>query len=100
MHKIQLKLNDHGKGAFVVEENKERLAEMEIGIAGNNLIVYHTEVSDKLQGQGVASQLLSEMVSYARTHHLKVVPLCPYVSAQFKRHPQQYEDVWNQQWHA
>jgi predicted GNAT family acetyltransferase len=92
-------LNDNGRGAFVIEEGTERLAEMEIGISGNNLTVYHTEVSEKLKGKGVASQLLGTMVKYARDHQLKVIALCPFVHAQFKRHPEEYADIWNQHWH-
>jgi len=84
----------------VVEEGNERLAEMEIGISGSNLTVYHTEVSEKLKGKGVASQLLGTMVKYARGHQLKVIALCPYVLAQFKRHPEEYADIWNQHWHS
>ncbi len=99
MKDIELKLENNGKGAFVLEEAGERLAEMAIGISGGNLTVYHTEVSDKLKGQGVASKLLATMVDYARQHKLKVIALCPYVLAQFKRHPEQYADVWNQDWH-
>jgi uncharacterized protein len=98
---IQLKLNDAGRGAFVIEEEGGlRVAEMEISISGNNLTVYHTEVAEKLRGQGIAPKLLSAMVEYARTHNLKVIPLCPYVHAQFKRHPEQYDDIWNQHWHT
>jgi len=99
MNDIELKLDSNGKGAFVIEDAGERIAEMAIGISGNNLTVYHTEVSDKLKGQGVASKLLATMVAYARAHQLKVIALCPYVLAQFKRHPEQYDDVWNQHWH-
>ena len=99
MEEIKLKLNDRGRGAFVIEEGNERVAEMELGIAGNNLTVYHTEVSEKLKGKGVAGQLLSKMVEYARKHQLKVIPLCTYVQAQFKRHPEQYQDIWNRSWH-
>jgi len=40
------------------------------------------------------------MVTYAREKGLKVIPLCPYVSAQFKRHPDTYADVWNKDWHG
>jgi predicted GNAT family acetyltransferase len=99
MNDIELKLSANGRGAFVIEEQHERIAEMEIGIAGSNLTVYHTEVADKLKGQGIAGKLLSTMVDYARAHNLKVIALCPYVLAQFKRHPEQYADVWNQNWH-
>jgi hypothetical protein len=100
MNDVTLKLNNVGRGAFVIEENDERLGEMEIGIAGGNLVVYHTEVSDKLKGQGAGGKLLDAMVAHARQHQLKVVPLCPYVLAQFKRHTEQYADVWNQDWHG
>lgn len=100
MNDIALKLNDAGRGAFVIEDNGERVAEMEIGISGKNLTVYHTEVSEKLKGQGVAAKLLATMVDYARKNQLGVIALCPYVLAQFKRHPEQYEDVWKKDWHS
>lgn len=99
MNTITLKLNDQGRGAFVIEEADERLAEMAVGISGNNLIVYHTEVSEKLKGQGIGTKLLDEMVNYARNNNLKVVPLCPFVHAQFKRHTEKYADIWNKSWH-
>lgn len=98
MNTIELKIDDQKRGAFVVEENGERLAEMVIAIIGERLVVYHTEVSEKLRGQGVAAQLLEQMVNYTRTNHLKVVALCPYVHAQFKRHPDLYKDIWDQNW--
>ena len=98
MNDIQLKFDGDGRGAFVIEGDNERLAEMVIAIDKENLTVFHTEVSDKLKGQGAGSRLLSAMVDYARKHKLKVIALCPFVSAQFKRHPELYADVWNQNW--
>jgi uncharacterized protein len=100
MNEIILELNGNGKGVFIIRENDEKLAEMAIGISGKNLTVYHTEVSEKLRGKGVSMQLLDTMVTYAREHQLKVIPLCPFVNAQFKRHPEKYEDIWNKQWHG
>src|SRR5688572_28873779 len=99
MHDIQLTLSDTGRGAFVSEGEGERLAEMAIAISGDNLTVFHTHVNDRLQGKGVASELLSTMVAYARSNNKKVIALCPYVSAQFQRHPDQYADIWNRTWH-
>ena len=100
MNDIALQLNPDGRGSFFVDQAGERLAEMVISIAGNNLTVFHTEVSDKLKGQGVASKLLSAMVAYAREHQLKVIALCSFVSAEFKKHPEQYKDIWNKDWHS
>lgn len=96
---IELKLDKVGRGAFILEKEGDRLAEMAIAIQNKNVIVYHTEVAEKLKGQGVASALLTRMVAYARENTLKVVPLCPYVLAQFKKHPDEYDDVWNRNWH-
>jgi uncharacterized protein len=36
------------------------------------------------------------MTNYARSHRLQVIPLCPYVHAQFKRHPDEYADLWRE----
>ncbi len=99
MNEIELKINDAGRGAFVIENAGERVAEMEILVKDSVLTVFHTEVDDSLRGKGVATALLSNMVEYARGHKLKVVPLCPYVLAQFKRHPELYADVWKKNWH-
>ena len=99
MHEIRLELDNNQKGAFVVKANNVLLAEMAVSINNGNLTVYHTEVSSALQGKGVGGELLATMVDYARNNHLKVIPLCPYVYAQFKRHSKKYEDIWNKKWH-
>lgn len=97
---VQLKLDDNGKGAFVIEEDGKRVAEMVVSVSGENLTVYHTEVADMLKGKGVSTQLLETMVKYVRDKELKVIPLCPYVNAQFRRHKDKYDDIWNKDWHA
>jgi predicted GNAT family acetyltransferase len=97
---VQLKIEDNGKGAFFVEEDGKRVAEMVVSISGSNLTVYHTEVSESLKGKGVSTQLLETMVQYVRDNNLKVIPLCPYVSVQFRRHPDKYNDIWNKAWHS
>jgi predicted GNAT family acetyltransferase len=93
MNEIQLKLNENGRGSFFIEENGEDIAEMNIGIANNILTAYHTEVSDKLKGQGIGKRLLEAMVEHARSNHLKVIALCPFVYAAFKQHPELYADI-------
>jgi len=100
MKPIALQLNDQGRGSFFIEDQGERVAFMDISIANKMLTVFHTEVAEKLKGQGIAGQLLEHLVKYAREHDLKIVPLCPYVLAQFKRHPDTYEDVWKKDWHG
>lgn len=94
MNDPELVLNQLNRGAFLLEEDGEKLAEMVVAVDNENLIVYHTEVNPKAEGKGLAKTLLNAMVSYARKKQLKVIPLCPYVHAQFKRHPEEFADVW------
>jgi predicted GNAT family acetyltransferase len=63
--------------------------------AGDNIIYSHTEVPAVFQGQGVAGKLARYALDYARDNDLKVVPLCPYVAAYIKRHPEYQPLVWN-----
>jgi predicted GNAT family acetyltransferase len=94
MSDVQLNLDEKGHGRFYIMEDNEQIAEMEISINTGDLTVYHTEVSPKFEGKGLAKQLLATMVDHARKNDLKVIPLCPYVHLQFRRHPEEYADVW------
>jgi uncharacterized protein len=92
-----LKLEKNNHGGFYIMDGAEQIAEMAISISGKNLTVYHTEVLQKAEGKGLGKELLSAMVDHARKNGLKVIALCPFVHAQFKRHPEQYADIWNKQ---
>lgn len=94
MSEIKFIETNKDESAFAIEENGERIAEMVVGISGKEMSVYHTEVKEKLEGQGIGKKLIEAMSDYARKHELKVIPLCPYVHAQFKRHPEEYADIW------
>lgn len=94
MEEVKLILDEKKHGRFYINENGEQIAEMVIGISGNDLTVYHTEVLPNGEGKGLAKELLKTMVDYARKNNLKVIALCPYVFAQFKRHPDEYSDIW------
>jgi predicted GNAT family acetyltransferase len=93
MEEIKVEINPHGDGAFYLSQDNTIVAKMLVGIAGNDLNAYHTEAM--VEGKGFAKKLLEAMTTYARDHHLRVTPYCPYVHAQFKRHPEQYNDIWN-----
>jgi uncharacterized protein len=96
MDDVELKLNPNGHGAFVITGNGAQIGEMEIAVAPGKITVFHTEVVPEAEGKGIAKKLLSEMVAYARGNKLKVIPLCPYVLAQFKRHSDEYADIWSE----
>jgi len=100
MTEVKINVNSKGEGAFYAMEGGEQMGEMVVSVVGNNLTVYHTEVVEKAEGKGIAKQMLATMVDYARKHKLKVIPLCPFVHTQFKRHPEEYIDVWNKEQQA
>jgi hypothetical protein len=63
-------------------------AELTISKAGEGLIIIdHTLVPDAFRGQGVGQALVTRAVADARAAGKKVLPLCTYAAAQFRRHP-------------
>ncbi|MDP4284546.1 MAG: N-acetyltransferase [Bacteroidota bacterium] len=94
MNEVKLSLYENGNGHFFIMDGEERIAEMEISITGNDLTVYHTEVLPKGEGKGLAKLLLAAMAEYTRKNKFKVIALCPFVLAQFNRHPEIYTDIW------
>lgn len=61
-------------------------------LAGNKLIIEHTEVPQALEGRGIAGRIVRTALDYARAQGLKVLPLCPYAKAWIGRHPE-YRDL-------
>ena len=77
------------KGHFFVETGGNILAEMVYSMPSpEKMIIEHTEVSDELRGQNVGYQLLQTAVEYARTHQIKIIPLCPFANSVFKKKPE------------
>jgi predicted GNAT family acetyltransferase len=58
----------------------------------DTMIIEHTEVSDELRGQNIGYQLVHTAVEYARTHHLKIIPMCTFAKAVIDKKPE-FRDV-------
>jgi predicted GNAT family acetyltransferase len=52
------------------------------------IIVDHTGVPDSLAGKGVAKALANHVIADARARSFKIIPLCPFLAAQAKKHPE------------
>lgn len=52
----------------------------------------HTEAPESMRGTGVALALVEHMIADARASGFKIIPVCPYVRAQYKKHPE-WQDV-------
>lgn len=97
MEKVIFQNNGTDKSFFLLQDEGKKMGEMEIGLDGKRLIVYHTEIKPEYEGNGLSKLLLDAMTDYARKNELQVVPLCAYVHVQFKRHPQDYADIWSKE---
>ncbi len=81
------------KGMFFVQQDGNILAEMVYTMpSSDKMIIEHTEVGEELRGQNVGYLLVQTAVDYARTHQLKIIPLCPYANSVFKKKPE-FADV-------
>jgi len=80
------------KGAFVVESDGKRLAEMTYTVAGARVIIDHTTVDDALRSTGAGARLVEAAVQWARAERVKLLPLCPFAKSVFDKTPQ-YADV-------
>lgn len=92
---MEIKQIDNGKkGSFYIEIGNVKVAEMTYSHAEpNKIIIDHTEVSETLKGQGVGYKLVDAAVVYLRSNNLKVIPLCPFANAAFKKKHSEYADI-------
>lgn len=94
MAEIKLEVDAKNHGGFNLYDKGAKIGEMVVSINNGAITVYHTGVDENQSGKGYAKQLLDTMVAHARNNSLKVIALCSYVHAQFKRHPETYNDIW------
>ena len=58
---------------------------------GNNFVITHVGVHPDLRGHGVAGKIVEAGIAYARANSFRVVPMCSYAAAYFRRHPEYAE---------
>lgn len=74
------------KGFAMAREGSDRAGVMTYSIpASDFIIIDHTEVEPAFEGKGVGKQLLYKIVEMAREKNIKILPLCPYANAMFKK---------------
>lgn len=82
-------------------ENAKLLAKMENEIVGSIMLgkqtdnifrILHVIVDEKFRGQGIAGKLVGHLVEIARQNNLKLIPVCSFAVAYFKKNTQ-YADV-------
>lgn len=63
-------------------------AECAYRLVGTRMDIVHTEVPPQAEGRGVAAALVRAALAHARTQGWQVRPLCSYVAAYMRRHPE------------
>lgn len=82
------------KGRYVIAKDGLE-AELTYSISSPTMIIAdHTGVPEEWKGQGIGLQLVERLIADARSEGVKIVPLCPFVNAQRRKHPE-WADVFN-----
>lgn len=88
-NELSLKDNtDKHRLELVVDEHK---AFIDYKLSDHKLFLIHTEVPSALEGKGVGSAIVQKALEFAKHNQYKVVPLCVFVQAFLKKHPE-----WNE----
>lgn len=62
--------------------------EVDYQLDGDLMRITHTGVPTALEGRGIAAALVVHALSWARAQGRRVQPLCSYVQAYVRRHPE------------
>ena len=93
--KIELE-EGSSKGRYVLRSADGAVAEMTFSKVGEHMIIIdHTDVPDAFRGQGAGLRLVTRAVEDMRAAGKKIIPLCPFANAQFRRH-KEWADVLKQ----
>ena len=76
------------RGRYVIDLGSGAEAEMTYSKSGDGpMIIDHTGVPPQFEGRGIAAKLVNAAIADARAQNFKIRPVCSYVVAQFRRHP-------------
>ncbi len=86
---MQIQHDEHGrKGAFFIDEDGEWIAELTYLKANGILTIDHTEIAERLRGEGIGQDMVKAAVEYARANDLKINAVCPYAKKIIEETPE------------
>lgn len=84
---VRRAVSDH-KGRYVIDHGDGQ-SELTYSIMSPTMVIAdHTAVAPGHEGQGVGLVMLKRFLADAEAEGFRIVPLCPFVNAQRKRHPE------------
>jgi predicted GNAT family acetyltransferase len=87
MQMIEHEQSGH-RGAFFIEEDGKRVAQLTYTVAGTRVIIDHTEIEESLRRTGTGRKLVAAAVDWAREEDVKLLPLCPFARSVFDKTPE------------
>lgn len=79
-HRYELLVDDEAVGELIYRARDDVVT------------LIHTEIEPEYEGHGLGEQLVAHALDDIRARGLRIVPLCPFVGAYLRRHPE-YEDL-------
>ena len=89
--------NNVEKQRFEIAFGDGSMAVAEYRIGEGRIAFTHTEVPRAHGGMGIATELIRFALAWARERALKVAPICPFVAAFIKDHPDE-QDLLDPLW--
>jgi len=77
----------------LLDDSGVMIGEIRYVLEPGAVALVHTEVDPEFQGHGLADELVQGAVNDLRERGLKMIPVCPYVRAWLRRHPEQADLV-------
>jgi predicted GNAT family acetyltransferase len=68
-----------------------QLSKLDYSIHGSTIMMLHVGVHPEQRGQGIAGKITQAGLEYAKEKNLRVIPMCSYVAAYIRRHPEYAE---------
>lgn len=90
--KLHVEHNPEKHQFFTVIENKLGTLDYDVSKESNILDYKSTFVPEELRGRQIGGELVRVALEYAKNHHFKVIPSCPFVKQYINRHPE-YQSI-------
>ncbi|GGB55709.1 N-acetyltransferase [Deinococcus soli (ex Cha et al. 2016)] len=94
----QVRRNDDTQ-RYELTDGTRTLGFAEFRPVGNAVMLPHTEVEEGHEGEGLGSQLARAALDDIRAQGKLVLPMCPFIAAYIRRHPE-YNDLIHPQQRA
>ncbi|NQZ45241.1 MAG: N-acetyltransferase [Flavobacteriaceae bacterium] len=84
---MEIEIRERGNTGFAIARaDGKKAGLMSYSIPESDFIIIdHTEVEPEHKGKSIGKKLLYKIVDMARDKNIKVLPLCPFANAMFKK---------------